>query len=133
MNDTVSEVLKNVATTAGILGVLWVVLKDKIAADLVPKLELYFTTKKNSSDYRDEHQKDHRLMESQISTVAEHKASQAIGPVSARVDVIEKEFKQMNDRIDATRKENREDFGKVFDQLAEMNESIIRLTATKEK
>ena len=53
--------------------------------------------------------------------------------MSARVDVIEKEFKQMNDRIDATRKENREDFCKVFDQLAEMNESIIRLTATKEK
>lgn len=131
-SDTISNVLKNVATTSAILGVMWVVLKDKIAADLAPKLELFFTTKTNSTNYRGDHQKDHRLLETQIATVAEHKALQAINPLTARVDTMEKQFSELTVRVEASRKENREDFSRLFERLDEMNESIIRINAKHE-
>lgn len=131
-SDTVSNLLKDLATTTVILGVIWVVLKDKIAADLAPKLELYFTTKPNSETYRNDHAKDHRLLETQISTVAEHKATQVISPLTTRVDTIEKQFGELNVRVEAARKENREDFSRLFDRLDEMNESIIRINAKHE-
>lgn len=131
-SDTISNVLKNVATTTVILGVLWVVLKDKIAADLAPKLELFFTTKKDSKADHDDHQKDHRLLETQITTVAEHKATQVLTPLTTRVDTMEKQFCELTVRVEASRKENREDFSRLFDRLDEMNESIIRINAKHE-
>lgn len=127
MNDF-TEYLKMGGVAAGVLGAVWAVAKDKIAADLAPKLGLYFCTRDSSDGYRDGHQKDHRLLESQIATVAEHKAQQVVGPLFTRVDAVEKQFSELNQRVEESRKENREDFAKLFDRLDELTVSITRIS-----
>jgi hypothetical protein len=127
MNDF-SDYLKTAGIAAGVVATAWAVLKDKIAADLAPKLELYFCTRNSSDTYRNGHQADHRLLESQVATVAEHKAQQAINPLLTRVDAVEKQFTELNLRVEESRKENREDFAKLFDRLDEMTISITRIS-----
>ena len=127
MNDF-SDYLKTAGVAAGVIGVAWAVLKDKIAADLAPKLGLYFCTRDSSDSYREGHLKDHRLLESQVSTVAEHKAQQVVGPLTARVDTVEKQFSELNLRVEESRRENREDFARLFERLDEMTISITRIS-----
>ena len=127
MNDF-SDYLKTAGVAASVLGLAWAVLKDKIASDLAPKLGLYFCTRDSSDSYREGHQKDHRLLESQVSTVAEHKAQQVVNPLLTRVDAVEKQFAELNLRVEESRKENREDFARLFDRLDEMTVSITRIS-----
>lgn len=48
-SDTIVSVLQNIGTTAAVIGVLWAITKDKIAADLVPRLSLHFASKSEIS------------------------------------------------------------------------------------
>ena len=122
-----NEWLRTLGSAAGVIAVFWVLLKDKIAADLAPKLSLFFQTKENSEKSTEEHRKDHRALEAQIGSVAEHKALIAVRPLELRLESFEKELTNLSGRLDESRAESRQDFKRVFERLDAISTEIARL------
>lgn len=116
-----------IVTAGAVVVLLWGLSKDRVAADLVPKLELYFPTLKQVQRDAEEHRKDHRLLESQISSVAEHKAHSVFRPLEQRVDAVDRELASVSMRLEKAREETREDFKTVFQLLESINIEIRQL------
>lgn len=133
MSDTLTDLGKIAGTVVAVVAAIWAVAKDKIAADLAPKLGLYFRTRDAADHAQQEHQKDHRLLESQIATVAEHKALKAVEPLTARVEVIEGRFDELDRKVETSRAENREDFTRLFERIEQLSLDLALAKITPPK
>ena len=127
MGAEVSEWLRMIGSAIGVVTAIWVLAKDKMAAELAPKLALHFQTRDNADKTAEEHRKDHRVLEAQIGIVAEHKASVAVRPLELQLTGFERELTSLSGRLDASRAESRQDFNRVFERLDVISQDISRL------
>ena len=131
MGAEVSEWLRMIGSAIGVVTAIWVLAKDKMASELAPKLALHFQTRDNADKTAEEHRKDHRALESQIGSVAEHKALIAVRPLELRLESFEKELSNLSGRLDESRAESRQDFKRVFERLDAIASDISHLAAAK--
>jgi hypothetical protein len=128
MGAEVSEWLRMIGSAIGVVTAIWVLAKDKMAAELAPKLALHFQTRDAADKTAEEHRKDHRVLEAQIGSVAEHKALIAVRPLELRLESFEKELSNLSGRLDESRAESRQDFKRVFERLDAISQDISRLS-----
>lgn len=124
--------LRDAGITLTVFITVWAILKDKIAAELAPKLELYFQTKLRASQQWEAHQNDHRTLESRIPEIAKAEATTVTQPLIDRISVNEGATSRLELTLERIRVESREDFGKVFDTLEKLSISVASLGTKKD-
>ena len=115
-----------------------------MASDLNPKLEPFFVTKKELADLvkelgvsqravnealveiEKERRLDQRMIEGQISSVAEHKARAAVGPLEKQLASFEKELNSLSTLIDRQHTETREDLRRVFEAIGTLSRDLAQ-------
>lgn len=129
------EQLSSMAQTAGytcvVIAAVYAVAKDRIANDLAPRLSVYFETKSEALAASNNQNAAAQSLESHLIELAESRAQAATRPVEARMTAIENQQKEMSDRIEQSRRETREDFQRLFDQMNDLNTNVARVAALK--
>lgn len=130
------EQLSSMAQTAGytcvVVAAVYSVAKDRIASDLAPRLAVYFETKAEALAASNNQNAAALALESHLIEIAESRAKAATLPVEARMTAIENQQKEMSDRIEQSRRETREDFQRLFDQMNDLNTNVARVAALKD-